>query len=98
MRDYAPDCPACEVFGARAKEGISACDTCRVVLAEENAEAARIYQLTRGQVVTVGEQVIDLNHVAVWKSIEKYKVKDQTGCFELVNKVFHYFLNKERET
>jgi hypothetical protein len=73
------------------------CETCRVTLLEENADAARIYQLTRGQIVTLGENVIDLNHVALWQAIDRYKVKEPVRVFELVNKVFHHFLAKDRE-
>lgn len=77
------------------------CETCRVILLEENADAARIYQLTRGQIVTWfnGEvdKVVDLNHVALWQAIDHYKVKEPVRVFELVNKVFHHFLAKERE-
>lgn len=73
------------------------CETCRVILLEENADAARIYQLTRGQIVTLGESVIDLNHVALWQAIDRYRVKEPVRVFESVNKVFHHFLAKERE-
>lgn len=73
------------------------CETCRVDLLEENADAARIYQLIRGQIVTLGENVIDLNHVALWQAIDRYKVKEPVRVFELVNKVFHHFLDKDRD-
>jgi len=85
----------------RGIEGDPPCETCRVILMEENQDAAMIYQLCRGQVLTVfnGERTIvtDLNHVAVWMNIDRYKVKEPVRCFEAVNKVFHHFLNKERE-
>ena len=63
----------------------------------ENRETADIYMLSKRQVVTVGEQVIDINHIALWGNIERLKVADPVGCFFLVNRVFHHFLNKERE-
>jgi hypothetical protein len=86
------------------REGVLAeppCYDCKVTLLEENADAARMYQLSRGQVITMfnGEidKVIDINHVALWQNIERYKARDPMRCFELVTKVFHYFLSKERE-
>jgi hypothetical protein len=63
---------------------------------EENAEAAMIYQMTRGQVRTAGEHIIDIDHVALWQNIDRYKVKEPLLVFEAVNGVFHYFLNKDR--
>jgi len=73
------------------------CDTCRVDLLEENAEAAKIYNIIRGQIVTLGENIIDLNHLALWEAIDRYKVKEPVRVFELVNKVFHEFLSRERD-
>lgn len=67
---------------------------CAVALIEENVDAAKIYMLTRGQIVSVGEQAIDINHVALWQAIDRYRVKDPLRCFEMVNKLFHYFLNE----
>lgn len=97
MQDYAPNCPACKELGNYAKQGESACDVCRTYLLGENADAARIYQLTRGQIVTLGENVIDLNHVALWQAIDRYKIKEPVKVFEAVNKVFHHFLAKDKD-
>lgn len=63
---------------------------------EENAEAAMIYQMTRGQVRTAGEHVIDIDHLALWANIDRYHVQEPLRVFEAVNRVFHYFLNKDR--
>lgn len=73
------------------------CETCWVTLLPENEDAARIYQITRGQIVTLGENVIDLNHVALWVAIDRYKVREPIRVFEKVNSVFHFFLEKDRE-
>ena len=35
-----------------------------------------------------GVGIIDINHMAIWKAIEEYEVKDRVGCFEKVLKVF----------
>lgn len=73
------------------------CDTCRVDLLEENAEAAKIYLTVQGQVRTVGDTVIDLDHVALWQAIDRYEVKKPLRVFELINRTFHYFLSKDRD-
>lgn len=95
-------CEQCiEIYAERSerqgKQIEPPCETCRVELHEENAEAVKIYRLIRGQVRTLGEHVIDIDHVALWQAIDRYKVKEPVRVFELVNKVFNYFLEKERE-
>lgn len=74
------------------------CDTCRVELNEENAEAAKIYMICQRQVITAGEanEVIDLNYQTVKTMMDLYGVKDQRSVFELVCKTFHHFNNGTR--
>lgn len=94
-------CDRCrEVYGGRTPPEEPPCDTCRVELMEENDEPARIYLISRGQVITSMGQTIDINHVALWENIDRYKIKEPVRCFELVNNVFHHFLkimNSETE-
>lgn len=97
MRELAPTCPACRVYGDAGKYGEEACKKCRVILLPENEDAAKIYQIARGQVVSVGENIYDINHVALWKDIDRYKVREPVRVFELVTRVFHHFLSKDRE-
>jgi hypothetical protein len=73
------------------------CETCRVDLLEENAEAAKIYLTVQGQVRTVGDTVIDIDHNALWQAIDRYEVKKPLRVFELINRTFHYFLSKDRD-
>lgn len=95
---YAPACPGCQDLYAKRKPPQSPpCDTCRTELLEENEDAAEIYHIVRGQVITRFDgQIIDLNHLAVWAAIDGYGVKDRQGCFEKVLKVFYHFLNENR--
>ena len=97
MREIAPTCPACKVYGNASKLGEEACEQCRVILMPENEDAARIYQLTNSQVIVGGEQIIALNHVAIWQAIDRYKVREPVKVFEMVNMVFHFFLKKDRD-
>jgi hypothetical protein len=74
------------------------CESCRVDLRRENEDAARIFQMVRGQVVTAGNgQVIDINHMAVWAAIDAYGVRDRTGTFEKVCTLFHSGLKGKRD-
>lgn len=58
---------------------------------------ARIYQMTRGQLVTLGEHAVDIDQTALWQAIDRYGVSEPVRCFEAVIKAFHYFLQKGRE-
>lgn len=66
-------------------------------LQECNRAVAQIWLLTRGQIITVGMGgVIDINHLALWKDIEKFKevyeIENEIDCFQRVIELFHYFL------
>jgi len=95
-------CDQCrQMFAERKPPGVPDCGKlCPVearVLREENEEAARIYQLVRGQVIVAGETVIDLNFVAVKTVMDLYGVADQRGVFEKVRKAFYHFEQKRRD-
>lgn len=95
-RDKAPTCPSCRgVYGLKNPPEEPPCETCRVELLDENRDAAKIYQITRGQVVAVGEHVIDIDQAALWQAIDHYGIPDPVRCFELVNTAFHHTLKKE---
>lgn len=74
----------------------------------ENHDAARVFQLVRGQTldrihmesVGMGGMVAysrpyDLNHVAVWAAIDALKVKDRLDCFNRVIGVWHEWLKNQ---
>jgi hypothetical protein len=67
-------------------------DSSIVPLRPENEEAARIFQIVRGQVITRqaadGQVIEELNQVAVWAAIDAYGVTDRTGVFEKVLRAF----------
>jgi len=85
------------MYGGRTPPEEPPCENCFVDLMEENRQASQIYQLCRGQVITVGEQVIDLNYQTVKTMMDLYGVKDQRETFEKITRTFHHFLSKERE-
>lgn len=82
----------------RGVSGEPPCDGCRVDLLPVNAEAARVFQMCRRQVITFfnGEvdREIDLNYVAVSAVMDLYGVKDRRECFEKVVRTYRYFLNE----
>jgi uncharacterized Zn ribbon protein len=94
----APNCPSCrKIYEDRTPPEKPPCNTCRPELQEENDEPLKIYQEVRGQVIALGDQVIDINHLTVRAAMDRQKVKDPDLCFDLVCKVFHHFLQKSRE-
>lgn len=94
-------CPGCrEIYGMRTPPEDPPCnEKCpERVLLPENEEAARIYMMTRGQVISIGDTVIDINHLALWAAIDRVGVNDPLRCFEMVTKVFYHMLNVEHRT
>ena len=77
------------------------CDTCRVELDRNNQEAVKIYNLVHGQVLLRfdGERdhIVDLNHLALWKMIEMYRIKNPAEVFERIYRTFHELLIKAYE-
>lgn len=67
----------------------------------ENEEAALIYNISRGQIITFfnGEvdREVDLNFVAVNAVMEIYGVKNKRSCFDKVMRTYHHFLNERQK-
>ena len=94
-------CDQCQdMYNARIPPENPPCDKCFVELRKENEDAARIFNIVRGQVLTrhngAHDVIIGLNHMAVWAAIDEYGIKDRIGTFERVNRLFHA-LNKKEE-
>ena len=67
-----------------------------MVLFEDNDLDAKVYMLTRRQVVTAGMgQAVDISIPAVKIAMDLYGVKDQAACLNRVRKLFHHFLKLE---
>lgn len=71
------------------------------ILDDCNRSIAQVWLLTRGQVITIGMgDIIDINHLALWKNIEKmkevYEIENEVDCFIRVTEIFHYFLEIDR--
>jgi len=70
-----------------------------VELRSENDEAAKIFGIVRGQVLTRfnGEVdvIIGLNHLAVWAALDAYGAKNRIGTFEKVTRLFYALKHEE---
>ena len=97
------------MFAARNPPQEPCCDTCtderkRVDLLPENEQAAKIFLFTRSQCELRwnGEQdiEIDLNHVALWKAIEKFPggVNDEWGTFQKISRAWHTAQQLKRDS
>ena len=82
------------MYEARTPPGKPPCDTCRVDLMDQNKEAAEVYMLTKGQVITRGMdgQVVDVSIPAVKIAMDLLGVVDQRACLAKVRKTFFQFL------
>jgi hypothetical protein len=91
-----PTCPACtELYGWREPPEQPPCETCRIELEADNYEAADIYLISRGQVITRGMDgmIWDIDNQAIESAMRMKGVKDPWNCLIKVRRVFHH-LNK----
>ena len=66
-------------------------------LIEGNHEAAEVYKMSQGQLITRGEHVIDINFQAVKTVMDLYGVESQRDCFDKVVLLARYFIGKGRD-
>ena len=95
-------CDQCrQMYAERMPPGEPPCEKCWVDLKEENEEAARIFRIVRGQVITrfngEADVIVDLNHLALWEAIDRYPIRNKTGCFEKVLKLFFALLEEQKK-
>jgi mevalonate kinase len=64
---------------------------------EENIEAYNLYQIVQGQIITAGEHIVDINHLAVWAAIDRYDAQDKVRTFEKIIKLFQYYQDKREK-
>ena len=97
------------MFGLRNPPQEAPCDICtdekkRVELLQENEIAAKLFLMTRSQCQTRwnGEQdiEIDLDHVALWKAIEKFPggIQNEWEVFQRISRAWHESQRKKRDS
>jgi hypothetical protein len=68
-----------------------------VTLSPNNYQAAEVYKMTRGQVITAGMgQIIDISLPAVKIAMDMCGVIDQKRCLKKVTRTFYHFLKKDK--
>ena len=74
------------------------CQTCRVVLMDENEEVGNVYMITRGQIITMGEHgaIVDISIPAIKTVMDLHGVKRQKECLNTVRKLFFELLKESR--
>jgi len=65
----------------------------------ENDDVLKVYNIVSGQVITAGMDgtIIDLDHNAVHRDMELYKIENKCSVFERVVWLFHQVLKIQRE-
>ena len=63
----------------------------------ENADAARIFDVTRHQLIVGMSGVVDINQLAVHEAMRIYKVKDRKKCFEKVLHLGSWWVSRLNE-
>jgi hypothetical protein len=100
MIEYGRNCAGCrQIYAERKPPGEPPCETCRIEAKVTNEDAIRIYMMVQSQVLTMHngkhDIVTGINQLAVWAAIDAYGVKDRTGTFERVLRLFHHFHGRE---
>ena len=98
----APDCERCRIlYDKRRERGIKPdtppCHKCRPHLMQGNEDAAAVYQLVQRQILTAGMgEVVDLNHLAVWRLIDELGVENRLETFLKVVGTFQEVLQEQK--
>ena len=92
-------CDQCQtMYAERNPPEEPPCETCRVIPMLENAEAFKVYYLTRYQLIISMGGVIDVNQLAIDAAIARENVRDPK-CFNKVYKICReYWVPKLNET
>lgn len=70
---------------------------CLPPLLPDNYDAARVYLLTRGQLILSMSGVVDINQLAVHEAMKLYRIENRKECFEKVLRVAAHFIAEMRE-
>jgi len=67
------------------------CSTCRVELLPQNRDAAEVYLMSRGQIITRGMDgmIVDVDNTAIDAAMRAKRVQDAWDCLIKVRHLFH---------
>lgn len=82
-----PSCEPCRMI-YKEKGEPPPCRDCIPELDEENEEAVQVFMAVKNQVITMGNQIVDLNLVAVEAVMNIYEVQDKKRVLALVLNCF----------
>lgn len=95
--DEKPNCDDCRAICVETGREPK-CRECLPELKPANVDAIKMWGIVRDQVIVAPMGgVVDLNHLAVWKDLEKYKVHDELKCFEKLRALHAHFQKKARD-
>lgn len=93
--EYLPTCAACtNMYEGRVPPETPPCSDCMPQICEENREALMIFGLVRNQLIMGFGAAVDINHLAVWKAIEEYGIKEKRKVFERILRLSNWNINK----
>ena len=82
------------MYGGRNPSASPPCNSCMPEFREENRDALKIFALIKNQYIMGMNGPIEINHVAVWKAIEKYAIERECETFEKVIRLSGWMLNR----
>lgn len=85
------------MYGDREPPQSSPCESCMPVFYEENKDALWVFSVISNQFIMSMNGPVDINHMAIWKTIEKYGIKEERKTFEKVLKLSSWHLNRIME-
>lgn len=73
------------------------CATCKPEHIEANDEIIKIFKIVRNQLIIGFDTTIDLNHLAIWKALEKYQIENEVEVFEKIIWLWHELKNLKKD-
>ena len=91
-----PNCATCRIlYGNKGEE--PPCDACRPECFQENEAAIALYSIVQNQWIMGPGGPVDINHLAVWEAIDRYRVPDGKGVFEKILTLSRWMLGRIAE-
>jgi len=73
------------------------CETCKPEISEDNKEAFFIYSLVQNQFIMGPAGPVDVNQLAVWEAIDRFKVRNGQDVFKKVLHLSRWMIGRLAE-